>query len=234
MRYKAIFLDFYGTLVHEDDDILPVIYEKIQQSASIPCSQREIGSFWWKSFSSIFSSSYGDTFQTQRWIGIESLRKTLEHFQSSGTAEELIQVQFDHWKRPILYSDTLSFLEQLQGIPLYILSNIDTSDIAEAVRYHGIQVDEILTSEDVRSYKPRPELFQEAIRRVNLQPHEVIHIGDSIISDVSGAQQLGIQAIWLNRLNKQPPDGYQPDYISSNLDEVLSILYKSGIERESF
>ncbi|PAF30864.1 hypothetical protein CHI14_15695 [Paenibacillus sp. 7516] len=28
-RMKAIFLDFYGTVVHEDDDILPVIYEQI-------------------------------------------------------------------------------------------------------------------------------------------------------------------------------------------------------------
>ncbi|MFF2887339.1 HAD family hydrolase [Paenibacillus sp. NPDC057967] len=223
-----MFLDFYGTLVHEDDDILPAIYEQIQQSASISCSQREIGNYWWKSFSAIFSNSYGGTFQTQRSIGIESLRNTLEHFHSADEAEELIQIQFDHWRKPRLYSDTPPFLEQTRGTTIYILSNIDSADIAEAVRYHGIEADEVLTSEDVRSYKPRPELFQEALRRTNLQPHEVIHIGDSIVSDVSGAQQLGIQAIWLNRLNKQQPDGYHPDYVCSDLNEVLSILHRGN------
>lgn len=30
--------------------------------------------------------------------------------------------------------------------------------------YHGIQVDGVLTSEDVRSYKPRSKLFEEALR----------------------------------------------------------------------
>lgn len=224
MRYKAVFLDFYGTLVHEDDEILPVIHRQIQQSASIPCSEREIGSFWWQRFSAIFTSSCNDTFQTQRAIGLQSLRQTIEHFQAVEDAEELIQVQFDHWRRPVCYADTLLFLEQLQGTTIYILSNIDADDIAEAVQFHGIHVNDVITSEDVRSYKPRPELFQEALRRLNLEPHEVIHIGDSIVSDVGGAQQLGIQAIWLNRLNKQQPAGCKPDFTCSNLDEVLSIL----------
>jgi HAD superfamily hydrolase (TIGR01549 family) len=45
---------------------------------------------------------------------------------------------------------------------------------------------DILTSEDVKSYKPRPELFLEALRRNNVKPDEVIHIGDSITSDGRG------------------------------------------------
>ncbi|RJX37823.1 HAD family hydrolase [Paenibacillus pinisoli] len=224
MNYKAVFLDFYGTLVYEDDEILPVIYRQIQRSASIPCSEREIGDYWWQRFSAIFTSSHNDTFQTQRAIGIQSLSQTIEHFQAAEDAEELIQVQFDHWRRPVCYADTLPFLEQLQGTPVYILSNIDAGDIAVAIQYHGIQADDVITSEDVRSYKPRPELFLEALRRLSLQPHEVIHIGDSIVSDVGGAQQLGIKAIWLNRLNKQQPDGCRPDYTCTNLEEVLSML----------
>ncbi|GGG16838.1 hypothetical protein GCM10010916_37100 [Paenibacillus abyssi] len=58
------------------------------------------------------------------------------------------------------------------------------------------------------------------LRRFNLDPTEVIHIGDSIISDVSGAQNAGIRAIWLNRLNKTKPEGITPDYICKDLFEV--------------
>lgn len=59
MEYKAVFLDFYGTLVHEDDDIIPIICEQIKANAKIDCSVKEIGSFWWKEFSRTFRESYG-------------------------------------------------------------------------------------------------------------------------------------------------------------------------------
>ncbi|WP_211748605.1 HAD family hydrolase [Paenibacillus sp. Marseille-Q4541] len=58
-------------------------------------------------------------------------------------------------------------------------------------------------------------------------PDEVIHVGDSLSSDIEGAQRLGIQAIWLNRLNKQLPDHYKPDYICSNLIEVKEVIISS-------
>lgn len=224
MKFKAVFLDFYGTLVHEDDDIIPLICERIRENAKFQCTTKEIGSYWWKEFSRIFRDSYGETFQSQRALGIQSLQTTIEQYQSNCVAEELIQKQFAHWTQPKLYSDTLPFIESLHGTPVYIVSNIDGADIAQAIAYHQIEVAEALTSEDVRSYKPRPELFLEALKRSKLDAHEVIHIGDSLLSDVAGAQALGIHAIWLNRLNKTLPEDIQPDYIAHDLDEVRTYV----------
>jgi hypothetical protein len=62
MPIKAVFLDFYGTLVHEDDEIIPVICDQIRSSTETICEIKEIGSFWWKEFSGAFRNSYGDTF----------------------------------------------------------------------------------------------------------------------------------------------------------------------------
>lgn len=224
MKLKAIFLDFYGTLVHEDDDIIPVICEEIKRYTSIDCSIGEISSHWWKEFSNLFRNSSGKSFQSQRQLGILSLTRTIKHFESNCYAENLIQIQFDHWTKPKLYEDTKPFLETLQGVPVYILSNIDTLDVRMATEFHGIKVNEIITSEDVKSYKPRPELFLEALRRFELKVDEVIHVGDSISSDVGGAKSMGIRAIWLNRMNKQLPQDVKPDYICKDLNEVRSIL----------
>ncbi|MCL6605335.1 MAG: HAD family hydrolase [Paenibacillus sp.] len=224
MKFKAIFLDFYGTLVHEDDDIIPVICEEIKSNTSVECSPREIGSHWWNEFSNIFRNSYGDSFKSQREIGLSSLTKTIKNFQSNSNAEELIKEQFKHWIQPRLYEDTKPFLEAFHGVPLYILSNIDSSDINNATAFHEIKVNEIITSEDVRSYKPRPELFLEALRRNKLNADEVIHIGDSITSDVVGAQNLGIRVIWLNRLNKRILVDIKPDFICKDLNEVTKLL----------
>lgn len=98
--------------------------------------------------------------------------------------------------------------------------------------YHGIQVDEVLTSEDVRSYKPRSELFEEALRRYHLKSNEVLHVGDSLVSDVCGVQQVGIKAVWLNRQGKNLSEHIVPDYITSDLFELRQLIaQKQGIKQ---
>ena len=67
--------------------------------------------------------------------------------------------------------------------------------------------DGVFTSEDARSYKPRSELFAYAMRKTGFSPYEVVHIGDSLSSDVKGAGAAGIKAIWINRSDKTVPDG---------------------------
>lgn len=53
----------------------------------------------------------------------------------------------------------------------------------------------------------------------------VIHIGDSLTSDIQGAQSLDIAAMWLNRLGKPQADGIEPDYVCTTLDEARKLLH---------
>lgn len=229
MKLKAIFLDFYGTLVHEDDEIIPGICENIRLGSTNPdISVKEIGTYWWRCFSSMLESSVGEDFDTQRVHGLKSLVETAKYFESTVDAEALIAPQFAHWQNPRLYEDTPPFLAAFADRPRYILSNIDTADVVSAVECHQLDVSGVLTSEDVRAYKPKPHLFEEALKRLGLEPGEAVHIGDSAISDVQGAQQVGIRTIWLNRLNKRLPEGIQPDYIARDLREAERIL-REGI-----
>jgi len=59
----------------------------------------------------------------------------------------------------------------------------------------------------------------------------VLHIGDSLMSDVGGASNLGIATVWLNRLNKIKTDIAEPKFICRDLKEVRDII--SGIEEGS-
>ena len=47
--------------------------------------------------------------------------------------------------------------------------------------------------------KPDIRFFQEALRRCGLQPNEVLMIGDSMTTDVLGAQAAGIEALFFDR-----------------------------------
>ena len=113
---------------------------------------------------------------------------------------------FAHWVKPPIFEDSKEFFEK-STLPIYIVSNIDTADIMQAIDYHGLKPAGVFTSEDAGSYKPRQELFELALQKTGLKPDEVIHIGDSISSDVKGASALGINTLWLNRFGKNVPDG---------------------------
>lgn len=231
MHIKAIFLDFYGTLVYEDDEIVSLICKEVCERAAKDCDSNEVGRVWWKEFTELFYNSYGETFKKQRELAINSLERTISYFKSDCLAESIIQKQFDHWRKPAIYDDSIPFLNSLNEYQVFILSNIDTSDVVAAASHHGITVNGIYTSEDVKSYKPRPELFLRSLEKNSLLVNEVIHIGDSYSSDIIGASDLGMKNIWLNRLNKKKPEGPVPTFISKDFKEVRNIL--SGIEEGS-
>ena len=204
-KIKALFVDFYGTIVHEDGEVIKKITDIIQKTGVVE-DRSEIDSFWWKHFQNMFQNSYGDTFETQRALEERSLEHTLAEFQSTADVKELSNLMFEHWVKPPRCEDSKEFFEKSM-LPIYIVSNIDTDDINRAIEYHNLKPAKVFTSEDARAYKPRKELFELALKKTGLTPEEVIHIGDSISSDVKGASALGIHTLWLNRFGKEVPDG---------------------------
>ena len=108
-----------------------------------------------------------------------SLIKTLAHFESTEDANELSQLLFDHWQAPPIFDDAKAFVAKCP-MPICIVSNIDTADISEALHLHDIRSNFLITSEKARSYKPRKEIFELALRMMGVLPHEALHIGDSI------------------------------------------------------
>ncbi|MBR5179776.1 MAG: HAD family hydrolase [Lachnospiraceae bacterium] len=221
MSIKAFFVDFYGTIVHEDGEVIKKITKIICETGKVE-NHSDIDFFWWKDFQTMFMNSYGDTFETQRALEEKSLVHTLERFNSNANAKELSEMMFAHWVKPPIFEDSKEFFEK-SPLPVYVVSNIDTSDILEAIAYHGLKPAGVFTSEDAKSYKPRKELFELALKRTGLKANEVIHIGDSVSSDVKGASVVGIRALWLNRFGKNVPDGVES--IKSLMDAYEKILY---------
>ena len=204
---KAFFLDFYGTVVHEDGEIIKKITQIIYDTGKVE-NKSEIGAFWWNDFQRMFTNSYGNRFETQRVLEKKSLEHTLEKFSSTADADELSNHMFEHWMKPPIFEEAKRFFAS-SPVPVYIVSNIDTADILKAIEYHNLTPAGVFTSEDAKAYKPRKELFELALRSTGLKADEVIHIGDSISSDVKGAASVNIKALWLNRFGKDIPDGVE-------------------------
>ena len=204
MMIKAFFVDFYGTLVHEDGEVIKEIPDIICCTGKVE-NRKDVGVFWWNDFQTMFTNSYGKGFEIQRKLERKSLEHTLEMFHSSGNADELSNLMFAHWVKPPIFEDTKEFFER-SPIPIYIVSNIDTLDIIDAISFHNLSPAGVFTSEDTKAYKPRTELFNLALNSCGLSPNEVIHIGESISGDVKGAGAPNIKPLCLNRFGKEVPD----------------------------
>ncbi len=202
---KAIFIDFYGTVVHEDGAVIKEVTEEII-STGAKAEKSEIDGFWWKEFRTMFMNAYDDKFETQRELELKSLKKTIDKFGSNADATKLSGLMFEHWMKPPIFEESKEFFEK-SPVPIYVVSNIDRDDVIKAIAYHELKPAGVFTSEDARSYKPRAEIFEMALKKVNLQPDEVVHIGDSLSSDIKGASALGINTIWINRDGKVVPEG---------------------------
>ena len=184
-------------------------------------SVSEVGSYWWNSFQTLFENAYGENFRTQRELETQSLIDTIQHFGSSEDGVKLSNEMFEYWVKPPIFEESKQFFD-VCPVPIYVVSNIDRDDVLRAIEYHGLKPAGVFTSEDARSYKPRKELFEFALKSTGLAADEVVHIGDSLSSDVKGASSVGIKAIWVNRSNREVPAGVTA---VKNLLEVFDTEY---------
>jgi len=102
-----------------------------------------------------------------------------------------------------------------------ILSNGSPDMLEPLVRHSGLKFDAVLSVDELKVFKPAPEVYQLAVDRLGVAK-ESIGFVSSNCWDALGAKSFGFRAWWINRL-KAPVDrlGFQPDAIVGSLDEVL-------------
>lgn len=70
--------------------------------------------------------------------------------------------------------------------------------------------------------KPDPSLFQQAARRLAMDPAAILHVGDSVREDVEGARSAGMKARWLKRRPSAPEPPHDGTIIS--LEALIPLL----------
>lgn len=214
-------LDFYGTVVHEDTALLAICDKVVGSMPSF--SAANLLQLWSGRFSEECAYSFGSAFKAQREIVRSSLTSVLNTVGSSANADQLVLAQFDHWRQPPIFEDAQTFLSGVD-LPICVVSNIDRGDLEAALMHHSLAVDFVVTSEDERSYKPRPEMFERALGLLGVSRNSVLHVGDSWSSDVVGAIDSGIKVAWVNRGGRARPPTTNLWAEVANLIELADLL----------
>jgi 2-haloacid dehalogenase len=91
------------------------------------------------------------------------------------------------------------------GMRTAILSNGSPSMLVAAVRRAELEdlLDEVISVDSVRIYKPHPSVYQLAVDRLRMPPERICFLSANAW-DASGAAHFGFRVIWINRFRAQP------------------------------
>jgi 2-haloacid dehalogenase len=192
MSDRWLSFDCYGTLV----DWRAGIAEAIESVA--PGKSRQLLPVYYRHEAEIQAGP----FRPYRDVLDEGLRQALNEVGGSlpqGQAH-LLSESLPTWP---VFHDIGPSLAQLrhQGWKLAILSNVDPDLFAETRKRLPVAIDALITAQDVGSYKPAPGHFRR-FRQLH-QPDVHIHVAQSWFHDIRPAHNLGIPAIWINRLGER-------------------------------
>jgi FMN hydrolase / 5-amino-6-(5-phospho-D-ribitylamino)uracil phosphatase len=135
-------------------------------------------------------------------------------------ADEALEVFLAARNRVEFYDDVRPSLIRLRSrYRLFALSNgnadLKRCGIADLFAGH-------VTASAAGAAKPDARIYAALLEMAGVEAHQVVHIGDDPLTDVVGAMQAGMQAVWLNRDARQwPPQFERPARTISTLSDII-------------
>ena len=216
---KAVFMDYTGTIIQEKGADLEKIVSRIWKNSRIETAEETVR-YWWSLIKMMEEKSYGDAFLTEDEI-VDYLLERLG--REKGLADDFSQLHklFQRfWMYAPVFDDVKEFFEKCP-LPIYVITNNGVRYVQECLEQNGLEAAGIISGEMVRAYKPHKEVFDYALKISGCAGREVIHIGDSVVSDVNGASAAGITPVLIDRKEKVQCADYK---VIHRLTEALEYL----------
>ena len=203
--------DCYGTLIDWNRGLRGVLGRVFGEAAADAELCR---------FHDIEPGLQADGRRTYRQVLIEAMRRL-------GAREPDISALADSLPGWPAFPDVCRPLQELRatGWRLAILSNTDRDYVEASMRQIGVPFDLAIVASEIGSYKPGPRHWTEFFRRTGADPSGHVHVAASLFHDIAPAADLGLRAVWINRLGERSPlprVDELPDL--TGLPEVLSRL----------
>ena len=113
-----------------------------------------------------------------------------------------------------------------RGWRLAILSNTDRDLIDASMQAIGVPFDLAIVAGEIESYKPALRHWEVFRQRTEADPSHHVHVAQSLFHDIAPASELGLQTVWINRLDE--PEDQRPTRtlagvarLADTLDELV-------------
>lgn len=208
---KAIFFDWYGTLARFEPPA-----ERVQAMAckavGVEVSEDRLcrgialaDNFYWEENIVKPVTERTEDEKKQLWGRYEAV--VLSSAGVKPTAELIGRIllktrEISDYSKFALFEEVIPTLSTLKkrGYATGMISNIQR-DVDAMLNGLGLDsyLDFHVTSREANADKPRPEIFNLALKKAGVSSSEAVHVGDQYKVDVAGARGVGIKPVLLDR-----------------------------------
>ncbi|MBQ3404578.1 MAG: HAD family hydrolase [Oscillospiraceae bacterium] len=214
---KAVFLDYTGTMVKEDEPYTRELLSYFISHSEVKDPEEAMGLVWGM-IKEIELKCFGDGFIGKDEMVERILSRCRAEYGLSGDMEYMHDIWRRTWIYAPLYEDVKPFFTRA-SCPIYVVTNDDLKYIKQSLEIKDLHPAGIVAAEMVRACKPHGEIFRKALETAGVEPGEAVHIGDSVSSDVEPARAAGISPILIDRTGKA---GAADCRVIQSLDELFS------------
>ena len=114
-------------------------------------------------------------------------------------------------------------------VPLALITNGASDTQRDKINALGIGhlFNSVVISGEVGVAKPDPRIFELALDRLAAKKEAAWHVGDSLASDVAGANAAGLTSVWLNRTGALRTEvDAEPDFEIRSLSDLFALLQR--------
>jgi 2-haloacid dehalogenase len=219
MKPKAFVFDAYGTLF----DVQSVV---ARAGNNIPGDLEKLAALWrQKQLEYIWLRSLMERYEDFWEVTRAALRSAIMQLRIKASGAQLDRLM-QAYLTPQAYPEVIPALDALKGTPMAILSNGSPRMLKSAAHHNGLTAyfAEIISVDQVKTYKPSPRVYALAARALDI-PHEEILFVSSNSWDAAGAKAFGYKVCWCNRSQGNMEElGISADLTVLSLDQIASSL----------
>jgi 2-haloacid dehalogenase len=199
---EVLTFDCYGTLVDWESGILAALQPVLAAHGAVVDDEPLL-----ELYGKLEAKEESGDYLNYKTVLQNVLQRLGEQLNFKPSQEELEGFAFSvkDWQP---FPDTVSALKALKRrYQLGIISNIDDDLFAFPGPRLGVEFDWLITAEQVQSYKPSFNNFQQALARIGKPQEKILHVAQSIFHDIIPAKQLGLSTVWVNRRHNKEGAG---------------------------
>ncbi len=232
--FDALTFDCYGTLIDWERGILNAMRPLLSAHGLAPSDEDIL-----ECYAELESEAERAEYLPYR----EVLRRVMRGFgkrlgfEPSAVELDALPESLGSWPP---FPDTIESLRRLNArYQLAIVSNVDDDLFAASARRLEVEFDWVITAEQVKSYKPSPNNFKQAIATIGLPCEKILHVAQSLYHDIQPARALGLTTVWVNRRRGKPGSGAtapaeaEPHLEVPDLATLVSMIEGEGTPRAS-
>jgi 2-haloacid dehalogenase len=213
MSIKALVFDAYGTLfdVHSVAQHCESFWPGKGALLSQTWRAKQLEYTWQRSLMRRYRP-FSDVTREALAYSCQALDLSLNEIQREALMAEYLVLS--------TYPDVEGFLKNLKIEKRAILSNGSPDMLEPLVANSGLRFDAVLSVDELKVYKPAPEVYELAVRKLQARKEDIGFVSSNCW-DALGAKSFGFTVYWINRTGA-PVDrlGSSPDFILKSLGEL--------------